>query len=249
MAQDWTLILSAGGLRSLTATSLALSGESRPRTALIFVHDGRSGAATRLTYVQRQAEHFGVRRIIELGLAEPTSASSGGAARNRRLAQAASSDPLGVAPLLGPRVILAAVAQGLEIGADRLIWPVQCDGDFDTMTSVTEQLVLIRHLVSMETPVPTAASPASSGLQTFTDAWTPEISAPEAATIETPLLELTDKQLVELGGQLEAPWRLAWSCRMHGDKPCRVCSGCRRRLRAFESAGMIDPLDDAASRR
>ncbi len=60
--------------------------------------------------------------------------------------------------------------------------------------------------------------------------------------IETPLLELTDQQVVELGGQLDVPWKLAWSCQFHGDKPCRVCDPCRRRQRAFDAAGVIDPV-------
>ena len=70
-----------------------------------------------------------------------------------------------------------------------------------------------------------------------------EASCPEGCSL------VTDKQMIELGGQLDVPWHLAWSCRMHADRPCRVCAGCRRRIRSFESAGMSDPLDESASVR
>ena len=66
--------------------------------------------------------------------------------------------------------------------------------------------------------------------------------------LQTPLLELTDREMVELGAQLDSPFELSWTCFLGGDpgvpaaqrRPCRMCDGCKRRKAAFEGAGMVD---------
>ena len=124
--------------------------------------------------------------------------------------------PLDTPALLRAHILVNAVARTIELGGDRLVWPAQSNGQFPAAAKVTEQAVLISHMAKLEYPYP--------------------------PTIETPLLELTDQQLIELGGHLDLPWDQAWSCQMQGDRHCRVCEGCRRRIAGFESAGLIDPV-------
>ncbi len=120
----------------------------------------------------------------------------------------------------GP-MLMAALSMAIEIGAERLCWPANSGGDFAAISVVTEQTILLRHLAQ-------------------TEARNPPI-------IDTPLIEMSDRQVIELGGTLNAPWEMSWSCEMYGAKPCLACGGCRRRHAAFESAGVVDPIDQTAS--
>lgn len=61
-------------------------------------------------------------------------------------------------------------------------------------------------------------------------------------TIETPLLHMRKKEIVELGVQLNAPLHLTWSCYRGRDRACGVCDSCRLRLRGFEEAGVEDQI-------
>lgn len=66
--------------------------------------------------------------------------------------------------------------------------------------------------------------------------------------IVTPLIAMRKNEIVRLGLELKAPFDLTWSCYSREDEACGVCDSCRLRLRAFEAAGVEDPIDDAAAR-
>jgi 7-cyano-7-deazaguanine synthase len=61
-------------------------------------------------------------------------------------------------------------------------------------------------------------------------------------TIETPLIHLSKREIVEKGVELGAPLQLTWSCYRDSDKACGVCDSCALRLRAFQQAGVEDPI-------
>jgi 7-cyano-7-deazaguanine synthase len=67
-------------------------------------------------------------------------------------------------------------------------------------------------------------------------------------TIEvvTPLIAMRKNEIVRLGLELGAPFDLTWSCYSREDEACGVCDSCALRLRAFEVAGMQDPIAYAA---
>lgn len=58
----------------------------------------------------------------------------------------------------------------------------------------------------------------------------------------TPLLKLTKAQIVRLGLELGAPFPLSWSCYQNAEQACGRCDSCRLRRRAFEQAGVSDPI-------
>jgi 7-cyano-7-deazaguanine synthase len=60
--------------------------------------------------------------------------------------------------------------------------------------------------------------------------------------IETPLLHLRKKEIVELGATLKAPLEWTWSCYEGEDVPCGRCDSCILRAKGFEEAGIEDPL-------
>lgn len=206
------MILASGGIRSLVATAVIASSSEKSKITLLHLKDARPNAPRRLEHIRRQAEYFQIHSLIELELPHLQS-------------EEFTHESQGPQPavLARPQMILVAMAQAIELGASRLVWPAQVHGEYDTIACITEQTVLIQHLTQLEQPSP--------------------------PVIEMPLLELTDPQMIQLGGQLDVPWHLAWTCTLRGDVPCRICEACRRRRAAFDAAGMVDTIDKPAAMR
>jgi 7-cyano-7-deazaguanine synthase len=64
--------------------------------------------------------------------------------------------------------------------------------------------------------------------------------------IVTPLIAMRKVEIVRLGLELGAPFDLTWSCYSREDQACGVCDSCVLRLRAFDAAGVRDPIPYAA---
>src|ERR1700744_2655191 len=60
--------------------------------------------------------------------------------------------------------------------------------------------------------------------------------------IVTPIIELKKNQIIRRGVELGAPLHLTWSCYQNDDVACGVCDSCLLRLKAFEEAGIPDPI-------
>jgi len=60
--------------------------------------------------------------------------------------------------------------------------------------------------------------------------------------IVTPLIAMRKAEIVRLGLELGAPFDLTWSCYSRADQACGVCDSCVLRLRAFQAAGVQDPI-------
>ena len=64
--------------------------------------------------------------------------------------------------------------------------------------------------------------------------------------VETPLIRMRKHEIVRLGVELGAPLHVSWSCYAGENEACGVCESCALRLRAFEEAGVPDPVPYAA---
>jgi 7-cyano-7-deazaguanine synthase len=64
--------------------------------------------------------------------------------------------------------------------------------------------------------------------------------------VVTPLIAMRKAEIVRLGLELGAPFDLTWSCYSREDQACGVCDSCALRLRAFQAAGVPDPIPYAA---
>src|SRR5215469_8092904 len=64
------------------------------------------------------------------------------------------------------------------------------------------------------------------------------------ATIQVvaPLIAMRKAEIVRLGLELGAPFDLTWSCYQREDRACGVCDSCVLRQRAFQEAGVQDPV-------
>jgi 7-cyano-7-deazaguanine synthase len=60
--------------------------------------------------------------------------------------------------------------------------------------------------------------------------------------IVTPVIHMRKSEIVRRGRELGAPFALTWSCYQAEEEACGVCDSCALRLRAFEEAGVEDPI-------
>ncbi len=60
--------------------------------------------------------------------------------------------------------------------------------------------------------------------------------------VHVPLISMDKSEIVKRGLAIYAPFEWSWSCYEGKEKPCGICESCLRRNRAFEIAGMKDPL-------
>jgi 7-cyano-7-deazaguanine synthase len=61
--------------------------------------------------------------------------------------------------------------------------------------------------------------------------------------IETPIIHLKKFEIIKKGSELNAPFKLSWSCYKNEDKACGECDSCALRLKGFQMAGIVDPID------
>jgi len=60
--------------------------------------------------------------------------------------------------------------------------------------------------------------------------------------IVTPVIRMRKSEIVRRGIELGAPFASTWSCYQAEYEACGVCDSCALRLRAFEEAGIEDPI-------
>jgi 7-cyano-7-deazaguanine synthase len=60
--------------------------------------------------------------------------------------------------------------------------------------------------------------------------------------IATPVIAMKKSEIIRRGSELGAPLNRTWSCYQFDDEACGICDSCRLRLRAFEEAGLRDPI-------
>ena len=60
--------------------------------------------------------------------------------------------------------------------------------------------------------------------------------------IITPIIHLTKDKIIQKGLELKAPLEFSWSCYKENERACGTCDSCALRLRAFEKAGIKDPI-------
>lgn len=62
-------------------------------------------------------------------------------------------------------------------------------------------------------------------------------------TIETPIIHMKKFEIIKKGSSLKAPFKLSWSCYKNEDKACGECDSCALRLKGFQVAGLVDPIE------
>jgi hypothetical protein len=108
-------------------------------------------------------------------------------------------------------MVLEAARRAFSVGARRLVWPVHCGVDHDAIARVMERVQLITHLIELDIEG-------------------------EPLHIETPFVDLTDRQIGEIALHADAPVSTAWYCDYDRPEPCGGCDRCLRWRPVADSA-------------
>jgi 7-cyano-7-deazaguanine synthase in queuosine biosynthesis len=201
-----TLILNSGGLRSLIATAMVIREIDPEVTAMVHFQQRLANTKNRLQAMEQQAQHYGITQVMRSEMANLIP----------RPGQSVREDDAPEPPTFyRPQILLAAIAQAIELKVRRLVVPYQCNAVHEQVARLTEQMTLVQHIAELEYDQ-------------------------EFPLIDMPILDLTDRELIELGGQMRVPWKMSWSCRHAGEESCGGCPACIRRNRAFKEAGIAD---------
>lgn len=218
MSDARSLIIDRGDLAGLTAVAIA----DRPDRVMIWCPlFGRETDQRCRQLVQQHAHTFGadgvecaqldqLKALDDSGISNLGSVAAGAHGQGKTPGSAtglSSTDDLDHAVLL---LLAAGVARRHHCG--RIVWPIQfSESSFDDISRACEQTVLLGHLI--------------------------ELSDHEhTMTIETPFLDLADKDLVDLAVRSSAALSDQWLCIHDGATPCGGCAPCLRWSRAFADA-------------
>lgn len=74
-----------------------------------------------------------------------------------------------------------------------------------------------------------------------------EVGTKPATSIElvAPFVDWSKTEIAERGLDLDVPYELTWSCYREESPACGTCDACAYRLKAFQEAGVEDPIEYA----
>ena len=61
--------------------------------------------------------------------------------------------------------------------------------------------------------------------------------------VEAPLIDLSKKEIIEWGIDIDVDFKNTWTCYEGEEKACGECTACSSRLKGFVDVGIRDPLD------
>ncbi|MHC4414355.1 MAG: 7-cyano-7-deazaguanine synthase [Planctomycetota bacterium] len=130
---------------------------------------------------------------------------------------AEASPPARVAASLSQaRLLLHAAAAAAGLGCSKIVSPQQVGPDARGVGEALERANMVAALVQVGADPP----------------------GPGDLLIDLPLVELTDRQLVDLAEDAGAPWQAFWPCERGCEQPCRACGPCHRWQQAFDESGI-----------
>jgi 7-cyano-7-deazaguanine synthase len=214
MAKAPALVLSSGGLHSLVTAALAAREH---RVALLHVQDGRTTAKQAAAAFEKQVAHF--KPLKAWSVDAPYFRQMSLPPETTSLVHATGSDQhAGLIPTRELQFLSLAAGYAKQIHAGTIFWGTQFEQKHADALARNIELVQIFNQML-------------------------ELMSPEAPlVVKTPLMGLDDQQVIELGYQMGVPYASSWTCQMSLPTPCMSCSACARRMRAFRTAQLVDPL-------
>ena len=217
--RELAVVLVSGGLDSCVTAAIA---RTRYRAAFLHADYGQRTERRELQAFHALADFWGVRDRLVVDI-DPLRRVKGSSLTDPAMEVtpanlAATGIPTSYVPFRNAHMLAAAVSWGEVLGAARIF-----------IGAVEED---------------------SSGYPdcrpAFYDAFNRVIEVgtkPEThLEIETPIIHCTKREIIDKGRDLEAPFHLTWSCYRDEDEACGACDSCALRLRAFQQAGLEDPI-------
>ena len=219
--------LTGGGIKAAVAGALFLRDN-----VVIWVHVdyGQPSAARERQALRSLAAPFTTSRVLTLELPHvtmlPQLLGTGRAARASEGPQTGRQrEPLPPGLLKGILPLLAAMGNHVAqfVGASKLVLGL-CDAAGGGLVHSEEGEGTRREFV-----------------QTF-QMMLESSGARSVPTVEAPLVDLKEVEVLRMAQRTEVPLEYTWSCEHGRAQPCGRCEGCTARAQAFLEAALVDPL-------
>lgn len=223
-----SIALLSSGLDSVTAVSLARE-HTQVKLALVFDYGQRS-AKREIEHARKICEHFGIAlRVIDLGwLAGITKTA---------LVNTASD-----VPTMSLEKIAADADPSITAESAKSVWVPNRNGALiNIAASFAESMGCDQVIVGFNREEAVTFPDNSPDFIEAID-FSLSYSTLNKVKVLAPLIGLDKKGIVRKAIESGAPLEYSWSCYQGGEVPCGVCESCVRRQRAFDEAGIADPL-------
>jgi 7-cyano-7-deazaguanine synthase len=213
------IVLVSGGMDS--CVTAAIAAREGP-IAVLHASYGQRTEARELRSFHAVADHFGATHRLAVRL--DYFSEIGGSSLTDRQMQVGKADLSGTAipntyvPFRNAHFLAIATSWAEAIGASRIFIGAVCEDSSGYPDCRPEYYRAMNELIRAGTRPETRI------------------------TVETPLIHLTKREIVQRGKELGAPFHLTWSCYTEQETACGVCDSCALRLRAFQQASMEDPI-------
>lgn len=212
--------LISGGMDSCVTASIARTENAE--LAFLHVSYGQRTEARERRAFEELADHLAVNKRLAVSI-ESLKAIGGSSLTDRRIPVseanlAAAGIPTSYVPFRNAHMLAIAASWAEALGAQR---------------------IYIGAVAEDSSGYPDCRPEFYAAFQKAIDAGTKPETKIE---IVTPVISLTKSEIVRRGLELGAPLGLTWSCYTAEDLACGRCDSCALRLRAFQQAGIKDPI-------
>ena len=219
--KELAVVLVSGGLDSCVTTAMAAEEYD---LALLHVDYGQRTERRERKAFEEIAGHYGVPEDRRLVVRFPHFARIGGSSLTDGSIPVSEADldskdiPTSYVPFRNAQFLSAAVSWTEVLGAKKIFIGAVWEDSSGYPDCRPEFYRLFNQLVRVGTRPET------------------EIE------IVTPLIHQKKQEIVRRGIALKAPLHLTWSCYQNEEVACGTCDSCALRRRAFERAGVQDPI-------
>lgn len=136
------------------------------------------------------------------------------------IAEADRSQPPTYVPNRNMVLLSLAAAYAESIGVSDVYYGAQAQDEYGYWDCTTDFLERINHLLALNRKQP--------------------------VTIHAPFVSKPKSEVVQIGVELNVDFGMTWTCYRGDSTPCGTCPSCVERRRAFDQAGVVDPLCSSA---
>ena len=121
-----------------------------------------------------------------------------------------------ISNLYRSHVLFAAAAVAIELNCTKVVWPLSAGDTSSELSVEVDRASLVQSLL--------------------------ELGVDQSRVfIDLPLVDLSDRKLLELADDSGLPMAQFWPCEKAGARPCGTCMGCQRWQHAFRDIGIPWP--------
>ena len=213
------VILASGGMDSCVTTAIA---QVNYRLAMLHVAYGQRTEARELRAFNAVADFYRPERRLVCRLNHLQQIGGSSLTDERLAVEFANLERAGIpssyVPFRNAHFISIAVSWGEVLGARKIFVGAVAEDSSGYPDCRPEYYTLFNHLIAIGTKPETELE------------------------IVTPVIYMRKSEIIRRGRELSAPFELTWSCYQGQEEACGVCDSCALRLRAFEEAGVEDPI-------